>query len=255
MASTIRVRATANGDTTEVQALIQHPMDSGFVKDAKGELIPPHFIQQLTFEHNGKTVFLANWGTGGLEGPLCEVQLQGRQQGRRSQDQLGRQQGRDRHHHGEDRSDDAHAQRSCFSSFAALVALALACAARPRSPHRQARSRGRRQGVPELLHQEISEGEATRTSSTVPIRWTRTCTSSGRRRSSFRLTSSRSKPARRCSRRRSRTARPMPTASRTRASASARTIPISTRRKARSSRWSSRSTAAARPMARRPTPM
>jgi sulfur-oxidizing protein SoxZ len=49
MASTIRVRATSNGDITEVQALIQHPMDSGFVKDAQGALIPPHFIQELTF--------------------------------------------------------------------------------------------------------------------------------------------------------------------------------------------------------------
>ena len=39
MASTIRVRADASGETTEVQSLIQHPMDSGFVKDAKGELI------------------------------------------------------------------------------------------------------------------------------------------------------------------------------------------------------------------------
>jgi sulfur-oxidizing protein SoxZ len=63
MASTIRVRATSSGDTTEVQALIQHPMDSGFVKDAKGEIIPPHFIQQLTFEVGGKNVFVANWGT------------------------------------------------------------------------------------------------------------------------------------------------------------------------------------------------
>ena len=49
MASTIRVRAIAKGDITEVQALIQHPMDSGYVKDAKGQLIPAHFIQQLTF--------------------------------------------------------------------------------------------------------------------------------------------------------------------------------------------------------------
>ena len=102
MASTIRVRATSNGDTTEVQALIQHPMDSGFVKDAKGEIIPPHFIQQLTFEYDGKNVFVADWGAGGLQGSLCQVQLQGRQEGRRSEDQLGRQQGRDRHHHGED---------------------------------------------------------------------------------------------------------------------------------------------------------
>ena len=31
MASTIRVRAIASGDTTQVQSLISHPMDSGFV--------------------------------------------------------------------------------------------------------------------------------------------------------------------------------------------------------------------------------
>ena len=40
MASSIRVRATSNGDITEVQTLIQHPMDTGLVKDSKGELIP-----------------------------------------------------------------------------------------------------------------------------------------------------------------------------------------------------------------------
>ena len=54
MASTIRVRATSSGETTDIQVLIQHPMDSGFVKDAKGELIPPHFIQELSFEYDGK---------------------------------------------------------------------------------------------------------------------------------------------------------------------------------------------------------
>ena len=43
MASTIRVRAIANGDTTEVQALIQHPMDTGFVKDAQGRDDPGAF--------------------------------------------------------------------------------------------------------------------------------------------------------------------------------------------------------------------
>ena len=75
MASTIRVRATSSGDTTEVQALIQHPMDSGFVKDAQGQLIPPHFIQQVTFEHNGKTVFLADWGPEGYYGPVKSYEI------------------------------------------------------------------------------------------------------------------------------------------------------------------------------------
>src|SRR5437660_3292360 len=62
MASSIRVRAISNGEITEVQVLIQHPMDSGFVRDDKGEIIPPHFIQQVTFEHGGRKIFVADWG-------------------------------------------------------------------------------------------------------------------------------------------------------------------------------------------------
>ena len=77
MASTIRVRASSSGDTTEVQALIQHPMDSGFVKDAQGQIIPPHFIQQLTFEHNGTTVFLADWGPAVSKDPYVKFSFKG----------------------------------------------------------------------------------------------------------------------------------------------------------------------------------
>ncbi|WP_407178074.1 thiosulfate oxidation carrier complex protein SoxZ [Bradyrhizobium sp. STM 3562] len=81
MASTIRVRATANGETTEVQALIQHPMDSGFVKDAQGQLIPAHFIQRLTFEHNGKSVFVANWGPAVSKDPYIKFAFKGASKG------------------------------------------------------------------------------------------------------------------------------------------------------------------------------
>ena len=77
MASTIRVRATANGDITEVQALIQHPMDSGYVKDAKGETIPPHFIQRLTFEYDGKPVFIADWGPAVSKDPYVKFAFKG----------------------------------------------------------------------------------------------------------------------------------------------------------------------------------
>jgi sulfur-oxidizing protein SoxZ len=77
MPSTIRVRASNNGDTTEVQALIQHPMDSGFVKDAQGQIIPAHFIQQLTFEYNGKTVFLADWGPAVAKDPYVKFAFKG----------------------------------------------------------------------------------------------------------------------------------------------------------------------------------
>ena len=81
MASSIRVRATASGENTEVQALIQHPMDSGFVKNARGETIPPHFIQQLTFEHDGKNVFTADWGGGISKDPYIKFAFKGAKKG------------------------------------------------------------------------------------------------------------------------------------------------------------------------------
>jgi sulfur-oxidizing protein SoxZ len=77
MASTIRVRATANGTTTDVQALIQHPMDSGFVKDASGAVIPPHHIETVTFEYGGKIVLVADWGPAVSKDPYVKFSFKG----------------------------------------------------------------------------------------------------------------------------------------------------------------------------------
>jgi sulfur-oxidizing protein SoxZ len=75
--STIRVRAVATGDRVEVQALIQHPMDSGFVKDSKGNLIPAHYIEVLKFEHDGKPVFTAFWGPAVSKDPYIKFAFKG----------------------------------------------------------------------------------------------------------------------------------------------------------------------------------
>ena len=81
MASTIRVRAVAGAETTEVQSLIQHPMDSGFVKDANGQLIPPHHIETVQFEHGGKTVFTALWGPAVSKDPYLKFSFKGAKKG------------------------------------------------------------------------------------------------------------------------------------------------------------------------------
>jgi len=79
--STIRVRAVASGDTVEVQSLIQHPMDSGFVKDAKGQIIPAHYIEVLTFDHGGKNVFTAYWGPAVAKDPYLKFSFKGGKKG------------------------------------------------------------------------------------------------------------------------------------------------------------------------------
>jgi len=81
MASTIRVRAVASGDTTEVQALVQHPMDSGFIKDAQGKLIPPHYIEVVDFQHAGSTVFTAFWGPAVAKDPYIKFSFKGGKKG------------------------------------------------------------------------------------------------------------------------------------------------------------------------------
>ena len=81
MASTIRARAIAGAETTEVQALVQHPMDSGFVKDADGNFIPPHHIEVVQFEHGGKVVFTALWGPAVSKDPYVKFSFKGGQKG------------------------------------------------------------------------------------------------------------------------------------------------------------------------------
>ena len=77
MASSIRVRAIAADGNVEVQALIRHPMDSGFMKNDKGQLIPPHFIQTVTFETKDKVVFTAFWGPAISKDPYLKFSYQG----------------------------------------------------------------------------------------------------------------------------------------------------------------------------------
>ena len=81
MSLTLRLRATSNGDTTGVQVRVQHPMDSGFIKDAQGQIIPAHFIQQVTFEHDRKNVFVADWGTAVSKDPYVKFSFKGGKEG------------------------------------------------------------------------------------------------------------------------------------------------------------------------------
>ena len=57
--------------------VINHPMETGRKKDDFGQLIPLHFIQQLSVTLNGKTVLEAQWGTGVAKNPYLTFRLTG----------------------------------------------------------------------------------------------------------------------------------------------------------------------------------
>lgn len=76
--ASIKMRAKADGDITTVKALISHPMETGSRKDKKtGKLIPAHFIQEVTCEHNGTAVMTAYWGAAISKNPYLSFRFKG----------------------------------------------------------------------------------------------------------------------------------------------------------------------------------
>jgi sulfur-oxidizing protein SoxZ len=77
MADPMRIRAKMEGDKVDVRILMSHEMETGQRKDAKGALIPAHFIQNVTATHNGKTVLAAEWGPAVAKNPFLAFKFAG----------------------------------------------------------------------------------------------------------------------------------------------------------------------------------
>ena len=82
MAEKMKMRATMQGDVADVKVLIQHPMDTGLIKDKKtGQLIPAHFINHFVATWNGKTVIDAQWGVAIAKNPFVGFRVKGAKSG------------------------------------------------------------------------------------------------------------------------------------------------------------------------------
>jgi sulfur-oxidizing protein SoxZ len=77
MAEPMRIRATMQGDIADVRILMRHPMETGQRKDAKGDIVPVHFIQSVAVTHNGKTVVDAQWSQGVSRDPFLGLHVKG----------------------------------------------------------------------------------------------------------------------------------------------------------------------------------
>ncbi|MCU0807672.1 MAG: thiosulfate oxidation carrier complex protein SoxZ [Candidatus Contendobacter sp.] len=66
----IRMRASLDGDTALVKALLTHPMETGFSKDTEGQLRPAHFITEVDLLLNGVLVARVQTGAGISADPL-----------------------------------------------------------------------------------------------------------------------------------------------------------------------------------------
>src|SRR3954463_1436475 len=81
MAEPMRIRATLQGDVADVRILMRHPMETGLRKDAKGDLVPTHFIQSVVATHNGKTIVDAQWSQAISRDPFLGLRIKGAKAG------------------------------------------------------------------------------------------------------------------------------------------------------------------------------
>lgn len=78
----MKIRAWADNGAATVKAIVFHQMETGLRKDkATGKKIPAHFIEELTCEHNGKTVLTCLWGPGVSKNPFLSFRLKNAKQG------------------------------------------------------------------------------------------------------------------------------------------------------------------------------
>lgn len=81
MADNMKIRAQLKGSITEVKLLMSHPMETGRRKNDAGEVVPAHFVQQVTAMLNDKVVLESQWGTGISKNPYLTFRLKNAQLG------------------------------------------------------------------------------------------------------------------------------------------------------------------------------
>jgi len=63
------------GDVVKVRLLIQHPMDTGYLQDLQGQLVPRNVIQQLTCTLGPQEVLRVEPSSGIAANPYFEFHL------------------------------------------------------------------------------------------------------------------------------------------------------------------------------------
>jgi sulfur-oxidizing protein SoxZ len=69
------------GDAIRVQVVIQHPMDTGFFRDANANIIPPWFIRDVRVQFGGAEIAQFEWTSGISRDPMFTFQLRADREG------------------------------------------------------------------------------------------------------------------------------------------------------------------------------
>ncbi len=69
------------GDVIRVQVVIQHPMDTGFFRDANANIIPAWFIKDVQVDYDGTEIARFEWTSGISRDPMFVFRLRADREG------------------------------------------------------------------------------------------------------------------------------------------------------------------------------
>lgn len=81
MANTIKGRIELKDDVANVRVIISHPMLVERKDPKTGQMLPPHFIEEVTFTHNGETVLNLACGQAVSQNPFIQFYFKGAKAG------------------------------------------------------------------------------------------------------------------------------------------------------------------------------
>ena len=74
-AKPVKIRGKVKEGVAQIKALMPHPMETGTRRDAEGNVIPAHYIETVTCEHNGVVTLKAQWGTSVSKNPYMAFKV------------------------------------------------------------------------------------------------------------------------------------------------------------------------------------
>jgi sulfur-oxidizing protein SoxZ len=74
-AKPIKIRGKVKEGVAQIKTLMPHPMETGTRRDAQGNVIPAHFIETVTCEHNGAVTMKAEWGPSVSKNPYMAFKV------------------------------------------------------------------------------------------------------------------------------------------------------------------------------------
>jgi sulfur-oxidizing protein SoxZ len=71
----------SRGDLIRVNAIVSHPMDTGFFRTADGQPIPAYFIRDVVVTYGGEQVARFEWTSGVSKDPIVSFTLKADREG------------------------------------------------------------------------------------------------------------------------------------------------------------------------------